>query len=229
MTHECFQLRSISSKDSLISKKLSWLLRHGAEKDNVPICEEGFVKVSDILQHKSFRPNVTLEDLQRVVACNDKQRFTLRKNPITLQFEIKANQGHTIVLKNPNLFEIPITTTYTEIIHGTYYHSWKKIKREGLKRMKRMHIHFAKGLNSISGIRKNCLVLIYVNIKSALSDGYKFYESENQVILCPGNADGILPIHYFLKVVDYQTSKHCTKYLYLSSFMINMTIFYLLK
>jgi len=53
----------------------------------------------------------------------------------------------------------------------------------------------------ISGMRKNCNVFIYVDLKKALEDGFSFFRSQNGVILSPGNDRGILPIRYFEKVV----------------------------
>lgn len=72
--------------------------------------------------------------------------------------------------------------------------------------MSRNHIHFATGLPTdrtvISGIRKNCQIYIYINLPLALHDGIPFYKSSNDVILSPGNQDGVLPPQYFLKVFD---------------------------
>ena len=39
------------------------------------------------------------------------------------------------------------------------------------------------------------------------SDGLKFFRSANDVILCPGNEDGAIPVGYFLKVVDKRSGK----------------------
>lgn len=81
--------------DFIISISLSWILRHGAVKEHIPISREGFVKVSDILQHRNLRGKCDIDDICRIVANNDKQRFTLRKaSDGTL--EIKAVQGHTL-------------------------------------------------------------------------------------------------------------------------------------
>lgn len=104
-----------------------------------------------------------------------------------------------------NLTLTPILDTESiDVIHGTYYNNWKNIKKGGLSRMKRNHIHFAIGLpgNSkvISGMRKSAEVFIYINLKLAIADGVQFYRSINNVILSRGNANGIIEPKYFLKV-----------------------------
>ena len=37
------------------SKALSWLLRHGAEKEGLAIRSDGFVRLAEILAHRSLR------------------------------------------------------------------------------------------------------------------------------------------------------------------------------
>lgn len=69
-------------------------MRHGAKEENLQINEEGYIKVSDILQHRFFNEKFTLDDIKRIVLTNDKQRFTLRSKDGVL--EICANQGHSI-------------------------------------------------------------------------------------------------------------------------------------
>lgn len=92
------------------------------------------------------------------------------------------------------------------IIHGTSKQNWNKIQYEGLKRMKRNHIHFATGLPSdktvISGIRKCVDIFIYIDIKKTLQSGIKLYQSSNGVILSPGDTNGVIKPEYFLKVCD---------------------------
>lgn len=75
--------------------------------------------------------------------------------------------------------------------------------------MTRQHIHLAKGTpqdaSVISGLRKNVQVYIYIDLQKSLNDGLKFYESENGVILTPGNANGFLEPKYFSKVIKVDT------------------------
>jgi len=88
-----------------------------------------------------------------------------------------------------------------DIIHGTYFKHWSKIKTEGLSRVKRNHIHFAKGLNFINGLRQNAELFVYINFEKAKEDGLIFFESENGVVLCAGNSKGFIQTKYFLKVI----------------------------
>lgn len=77
--------------------------------------------------------------------------------------------------------------------------------------MGRTHIHFTTGLSSdntvISGMRRSCEVLIYLDLENALKDGFKFYVSANGVILSPGNTNGYIPSKYFKKIVNAKTKE----------------------
>lgn len=172
------------------------MLRHGAVKEGLNIKSNGFIKVDELL-NKSLC-NYTVDDIKRVVKNNNKQRFTLDNNNGVL--EIKANQGHSI-LEITDLNLNILDCIESDIIHGTYSRYWPKIKREGLSRMKRNHIHFAKGLNFVNGLRQNAELFIYINFEKAKRDGLIFFESDNGVILCAGNSKGFIDRKYFLKVI----------------------------
>ncbi|XP_052270010.1 pre-mRNA-splicing factor CWC22 homolog [Dreissena polymorpha] len=72
--------------------------------------------------------------------------------------------------------------------------------------MKRNHIHMAMGEpgdNCVtSGMRSSCEVTIRIDLKKAMEDGIKFFVSANNVILSPGNEDGLIPPKYFELVMD---------------------------
>lgn len=64
--------------------------------ENEPIFYvEGFVFVDGLLKLRQFQ-RYSEDDIRRVVADNDKKRFTLRDDPATNRLQIRANQGHTI-------------------------------------------------------------------------------------------------------------------------------------
>ena len=72
---------------------ISDLLGHGAiEKLN--ISANGWVAVSEILQHRSIKSKgYTLNDIRKCVENNDKKRYALEEKEVLY---IKANQGHTL-------------------------------------------------------------------------------------------------------------------------------------
>ncbi|XP_070156569.1 tRNA 2'-phosphotransferase 1-like [Polyergus mexicanus] len=187
-----------SKNDIVLSKKLSYLLRHGAIKQGLNIKPNGFVVVSELLNKLH---HYTIDDIKRIVENNNKQRFTL--DTINGVLEIKANQGHSISKISELTLKV-LDSAEFDIIHGTYYKCWTTIKTEGLSCMRRNHIHFAKGLNFINGLRQSVELFIYINFEKAKKDGLIFLESENGVILCTGNLKGFIETKYFLKV----TTKH---------------------
>ncbi|KAI8892271.1 phosphotransferase KptA/Tpt1 [Globomyces pollinis-pini] len=186
-----------------LSKLLSYILRHNAAKEGIPINEDGFVLVTDLLQHQKFK-NATLDDIQQVVANCQKSRFLLKQND-TGEYVIRANQGHSMKEIKVELEVIQSPEEIPTVIHGTYLKPWSTIRNLGLSRMKRQHIHFAVGKfgeeGVTSGMRATCNVFIFINAETAMKAGIQFYRSENNVILSDG-IDGIIPTEYFLKVED---------------------------
>ncbi|XP_017578214.1 tRNA 2'-phosphotransferase 1 isoform X1 [Pygocentrus nattereri] len=190
------------SRDVRLSKSLSYALRHGASKMGLHMSSDGFIFVDELLAHPQFS-SFSLEDLERVVAMNDKQRFKLQNHPENGRLQIRANQGHTVQVEDLELRAVvpDASDCPQEAVHGSYMRHWASIRSKGLSRMNRTHIHLAPGLPGesqvISGMRQNCDLAVYVDVPKALSDGIKFYWSENGVLLTPGDADGLLAPQYF--------------------------------
>lgn len=201
----------MNHKDIQLSKTLSWLLRHGATNEGLTLKPDGYIDVNQLLLHKNFKGKYNKTDIERVVNCNDKKRFNLRLNPHTNILEIRANQGHSVSEVTDAALTPLLESKYSTVVHGTYYKCWPQIKCHGLNRMKRQHIHFAKGTlgdsTVISGLRKDAQIYIYIDLKKALDDGIKYYESDNGVILTRGNKEGYLLPKYFSKVVDVLTGE----------------------
>lgn len=188
--------------DISISKQLSYLLRHGAAKAGLKMERDGFVKVEDILR----QVKVSFVRLQQIVKTNDKQRFQmLQKNNI---WYIRANQGHSIntVVAEELLHEVTNPADIPLCIHGTYQKNLPSIMKNGLSRMSRNHIHFARGMfgdkNVTSGMRKDCDAFLSINVEKCMKDGFKFYISNNGVILSAGNDQGIITKEYFDVIPD---------------------------
>ena len=182
-----------------ISKRLSYKLRHRLHE--IPEADSGgYVPVPVLLGMKEFH-GLTLSDLQRVVATNDKQRFTMetREDGMTL---IRANQGHSHKsgqVVDPCLLYTKITDPLAYCAHGTSMEAYVMIKETGLKPMSRTHIHFASSPHATSGYRASSTVLIHIDMDRAMGDGIEFFMSSNGVILSKGH-DGVIGPQYFAKV-----------------------------
>lgn len=188
------------------SKKLSWALRHGINQLGIEISPAGFVSLKALLATAEFR-NVTIEEVEEIVASDNKGRFTISKEADDVL--IRANQGHSIQEVKDEELLTPITNPYLYpiVLHGTNNASWKSIKNRGLYRMARNHIHFAIGLPGagevISGARVSCEVFIFIDMVKAIIEGIKFFISQNSVVLSPG-LNGFISPRFFSKVLIHR-------------------------
>jgi len=193
--------------DVRLSKSLSTLLRHQAHNDGVNITSDGWVLVSDAVTWLQRRRGIHSSEaaIRSLVAANDKQRYTLRESAAGLS--IRANQGHT--MRDISVEMAPVADDVTLALHGTYHHAWPSIRAGGLSRMKRQHVHLARGLpgesGTISGMRSSCEVLVWVDVRRARAAGLQFFESSNGVILTPGDSRGAIPAEFFARVDDRRT------------------------
>lgn len=182
-----------------ISKRLCWLLRHRLHE--IPEADSGgFIPVPVLLQRSDFQ-GVTLEDLERLVTQNEKQRFTMETRADG-QVYIRANQGHSHKsgqVVDPEMVYTKITEPLPYCVHGTSRKAYESIRESGLNRMSRTHIHFASSPEAKSGFRATSTVLIHVNMNMAMNDGIDFFLSSNGVILSEGHQGSIGP-QYFTQV-----------------------------
>jgi len=167
---------------------------------------DAFVEVRELLSLKKLR-QFTLDDVKRVVKTDRKMRFAFKTE--NGKEYVRANQGHTIEgLTELELTKIIDPSLYPIVVHGTYLEAWVEIKKTGLSKMDRTHIHFAPGETAkgavISGMRRNCQVKLYIDISKAMADGIEFVKSANNVVLTTG-INGILHPKYFSQVLDIST------------------------
>ena len=173
----------------------------------------GYVDVKVLLALPQFR-GISLTDLQTIVDICPKKRFGIKHTDNGVY--IRANQGHTLDNVLADKLLTPVTAVdigrFPIVVHGTNTEAWTSIKKNGLNRMSRQHIHFAKGLPGddgvISGMRKSSQVLIYIDLEKALAVGIPFFVSDNGVLLSPGQGNtNIIPPTFFTMVTDNRTGK----------------------
>ena len=161
-----------------VSKLLSRVLRHAPESVGITLDPQGWVTVPVLLDalERSGRP-VSRARLERVVAGNDKQRYTL--DPGTDR--IRANQGHSI----PVDLGLEPAVPPPPLFHGTPERNLAPILREGLHRGSRHHVHLSADPATATrvGARRGRPVVLAVDAGRMAADGHLFHRSANGVWL----------------------------------------------
>merc|ERR1719437_142986 len=170
--------------------------------------EQGYLFLEDIAQHSHFREvlKVNTDDLKRI--CSDMED---RKGHKQFELTTESKDGKELLkvrsVKDKGDEEITVkkAAEYMACIHGTYWKAWEDIKQKGISRLGRNHIHFSSGMLSkdgvVSGIRPNCEVLVYIDLKAVVREGIKFFRGDDGVLWSDGNKQGVIPPKFFLYAV----------------------------
>lgn len=162
-----------------ISRFLALILRHSPETIGLSVDPQGWGSIDFILQNAphDLAP-VTREIIDQVVLQNDKARYAISPDG---QY-IRALQGHSIAVD----LQLKPATPPKALYHGTVERFMPSIMERGLLPRSRQHVHLsvdAETAQRVAGRRKGMTVLLSVDCKSMLADGYSFYLSENRVWL----------------------------------------------
>ena len=161
-----------------VGKYLSKHLRHQPARLGLTLAPGGWVPVADLLAACTRHQfPITPAELAEVVARNNKQRFALDPTG-TL---IRANQGHSVTI-DLQLTPVPPPAV---LYHGTAAHLIASIQREGLRKMRRHHVHLSRepATARTVGARHGVPVVFVVDAAALHQAGYEFYCSENGVWL----------------------------------------------
>lgn len=161
-----------------LSKFLSRHLRHRPEALGLTLQEGGWVAVADLLAACAAhgRP-LTRPELAELVENNDKQRFAFDE---TGQ-RIRAQQGHSVAVDLQLRPAAPPAVLY----HGTAPAALPAIRRAGLLKMSRHHVHLSADEATARrvGARRGRPVLLAVEAGALHAAGGVFYQSGNGVWL----------------------------------------------
>ena len=168
----------MSESDVQLSKYLSLVLRHKPDAIGITLDEAGWVPVSELLDalHRAGR-GMSREKLEQIVRGSDKQRFALSDDGS----RIRANQGHSVQVELGHEPAEPPEVLF----HGTAEKSIASIRREGLQKRSRHHVHLSLTRQTAAavGSRHGKLVLLEVRAGAMCRDGFAFYRTPNNVWL----------------------------------------------
>ncbi|WP_354697269.1 RNA 2'-phosphotransferase [Paraconexibacter sp. AEG42_29] len=162
-----------------MSKFLSLVLRHRPQAAGLELDEAGWVDVDALLLGvRAAGREVTRGDLDRVVAESPKQRFAF--DPTGTR--IRAAQGHSVAV---DLAYEPAAPP-ARLFHGTHSGALPAIHREGLRSMKRHHVHLSLDPETAEkvGSRRGAAIVLQVDAAGMAETGTVFYRASNGVWLC---------------------------------------------
>lgn len=165
--------------DKKASKFLSLVLRHKPETIGITLDRNGYTSVDELLaalQSNGWHA-FTRDDLDRIVAENNKQRFEFSED----ETQIRASQGHSVDVD----LGLQPRTPPEFLYHGTVSRFVPDIKQDGLLRRSRHHVHLSQDQETATnvGSRRGKPVILTVHAGEMHRDAYKFYLSANGVWL----------------------------------------------
>lgn len=160
------------------SKLLSLVLRHRPELVGISLDEAGWTDVADLLAALGRHGEPTsLAELESIVAECSKQRFAFDAD----QRRIRANQGHSV----PVALGLDPVSPPAALYHGTATRFLASIRRQGLRRGRRHHVHLNPDPEAAAAVgrRRGTAAVLTVDAAAMHGDGYLFYVSANGVWL----------------------------------------------
>ncbi|GLZ79800.1 putative RNA 2'-phosphotransferase [Actinorhabdospora filicis] len=159
-----------------VSKTLSKALRHNPGGLGISLDANGWTDVEEVLAAFAARGRrLTREQLDLVVATNDKKRFTIQDG------RIRANQGHSIEVD----LALEPTAPPALLFHGTAENSVGSILATGIDKGGRHHVHLSLDTETARrvGARHGRPVVLTVLAGEMAAAGAEFYVSANGVWL----------------------------------------------
>ena len=160
-----------------ISKYISLILRHKPETIGITLDEHGWANVDELLKGVSRKYPLTREELDEIVATDEKQRYSFNDDG-TL---IRANQGHSIQVD----VELAEVRPPEFLYHGTGEKYVSSIDRHGLIPKTRLYVHLSGDYETAVKVgSRHGKPVVYRILAGQMADaGITFYRSVNGVWL----------------------------------------------
>jgi putative RNA 2'-phosphotransferase len=164
--------------DMRFSKRLSLWLRHQPAAAGLTLDAQGWTEVDAVLAAlaRAEMP-VDWSTLLRLVEESDKQRFELSPDAS----RIRARQGHSVVVD----LDWPETAPPVLLYHGTVKRAMPGILAEGLRPMRRHHVHLSGDIATATrvGARRGEAIILAIRAAALAEAGQVFLLTGNGVWL----------------------------------------------
>jgi putative RNA 2'-phosphotransferase len=161
-----------------ISKTLSYWLRHRPDVAGLALDAQGWASVDAVLSSLAERGLAgDIDTLLAVVEHNDKQRFELAPD----LSRIRARQGHSVAV------ELALTPSDPPdlLFHGTVERCLAAILEQGLRKMRRHHVHLSADVAAAErvGARRGRAIVLEIDATAMRDAGHVFFVTGNGVWL----------------------------------------------
>lgn len=140
--------------------------------------KNGLANINELIKNISKKdPYFDKDILFDIVQTDNKKRYLFNED----KTKIRANQGHSMNVDVELKEAIPPDTLY----HGTSNLFINSIKDKGLLKRNRLYVHLSDNYNVAINVdkRHGDPIVLYIDAKQMVKDGYKFYLSKNLVWL----------------------------------------------
>ncbi len=168
----------------LLSKLLSYILRHDPSSIGIELDEEGWTDIESLVNGIKYRWRnshlykwLRKEHVIAIAMLDPKGRFEVREN------KIRARYGHNKNLHLKIRYEEEMNSGI--LYHGTSKNSLANILREGIKPMKRMYVHLSTSVEDACtvGSRHGVPVVLVIDVECLRRHGLKVYRASERVEL----------------------------------------------
>ena len=127
---------------TILSKEISYALRHAPWEYELELDEEGFVPVVQLIhalnESGEYKETITKDDILHIIKISEKKRHELKDG------KIRALYGHTVPSHIRKETVVPPDILY----HGTSHKAYEIIMDSGLKPMSRQYVHLSTDIET---------------------------------------------------------------------------------
>lgn len=166
-------------EDVELGRFLSLVLRHNPSAANISLDAHGWADVEALISGVTGAgKRISKETLERIVKENNKKRYCFNNE----HTKIRASQGHSVYVD----LELKPCMPPDLLYHGTAKTCLKNIYINGIQKQSRQHVHLSVDIPTALtvGGRHGVPVILEIDTKAMVKDGYEFYQADNGVWLC---------------------------------------------
>lgn len=157
------------------SKFLSYVLRHHPESIGLEVDDNGWAKISELVEKvQSQGKNIDRDIIRQIMQNSSKQRFILSSDGKY----IRAGYGHSIEVD----LQLKPKDPPEKLYHGTASDNVASILADGIKARSRNFVHLSTTVDEARNVggRHGKSRILAVLSKRMNREGYDFYQSESE-------------------------------------------------